>query len=177
MKLAQRIHLRQIETDAAYAELTAFLDRHRPCFDELTIFDGSLPPRSDPDERAPGKRRDLKKADRRSAYAGLSERRHQRPLHTGTYRRGLYGLWAAVCADRRLPGRQILSCFCPEHEDRKQFLREKYAMYAKNRGRFSLGRRRCEIFLERCEVRLLLHEMHGAIQPEDGDGLYAPVPR
>lgn len=40
MKLAQRIHLRQIETDAAYAELTAFLDRHRPCFDELTIFDG-----------------------------------------------------------------------------------------------------------------------------------------
>ena len=40
MKIAQRIHFKQVFTDEAYTDLVSFLERHRECFDELTIFDG-----------------------------------------------------------------------------------------------------------------------------------------
>lgn len=136
MKLAQRIHLRQIETDAAYAELTAFLDRHRPCFDELTIFDGfchhgAIPMNELRENAAILKKRIADLHTRGFQSVGINVHCTLGHIDEGYT---VYGQPFAPIVGYR--GDKSLSCFCPEHEDRKQFLREKYAMYAKTGADF-----------------------------------------
>ena len=131
MKIAQRIHFKQLSTDEAYADLVRFLEHHRGCFDELTIFDGYCHHGGIPLEELRenaiilGKRiDDLKK--RGFGSVGIN-------VHTtlGHIDEGYTIYGQPFTPIMGYQGDESLGCFCPEHEDRKQFLREKYAMYAK----------------------------------------------
>lgn len=131
MKIAQRIHFKQIHTDEAYSLLVDFLERHRGCFDELTIFDGychhGAIPMEELRENAVilGKRiTDLKK--RGFASVGINVHCTFGHIDEGYT---IYGQPFHPMVGYK--GDLSLACFCPEHEDRKAFLREKYAMYAK----------------------------------------------
>ena len=131
MKIAQRIHFNQLRTGAAYHLLVDFLERHRGCFDELTLFDGychhGAIPMEELQENAAilGKRiADLKR--RGFASVGINVHCTLGHIDEGYT---IYGQPFHPIVGYR--GDKSLACFCPEHEDRKQFLREKYAMYTR----------------------------------------------
>lgn len=131
MKIAQRIHFKQLHTDEAYALLVDFLERHRECFDELTIFDGychhGAIPMEELRENAAilGKRiADLKSRGFKSV--GINVHCTLGHIDEGYT---IYGQPFHPIVGYK--GDLSLACFCSEHEDRKAFLREKYAMYAK----------------------------------------------
>lgn len=131
MKIAQRIHFKQLHTDEAYALLVDFLERHRGCFDELTIFDGychhGAVPMQELRENAAilGRRiKDLKA--RGFPDVGINVHCTLGHIDEGYT---IYGQPFQPIVGYR--GDTSLACFCPEYEERKQFLREKYAMYAR----------------------------------------------
>lgn len=136
MKIAQRIHLFQVLKDDDYEKLAQFLEEHRSCFDELTIFTGfchhGAIPLSElrPQAEVLAKRvADLKR--RGFGSVGLN-------VHTtfGHIDEGYecYGQPFHPMVGYR--GDYAKGCFCPQHEDMRDFLREKYTMYAQTNPDF-----------------------------------------
>lgn len=131
MKIAQRIHLFQLLKDEDYARLVAFLDKHRSCMDELTLFTGfchhgaiplsELQPQAD---ILALRVADLKKRGYKSV--GLN-------VHTtfGHIDEGYDYYGQPFHPMVGCKGDLAKSCFCPQHADMRKFILDKYTMYAK----------------------------------------------
>jgi len=136
MKFAQRIHLKQLILDSDYEKLVAFLEKYRSCFDELTLFTGFCHHGAIPLEELRPQAEILKKriAHLKSlgfASVGLN-------IHTtfGHIDEGYDDYGQPFHPMVGFDGSYSKACFCPEHEDMKQFLRDKYTMYAQTNPDF-----------------------------------------
>lgn len=136
MKISQRVHFKQLCTDSAYGELVAFLEKHRSCFDELTIFDeyshhGAVPLadlQKNTDIIAV-RIADLKRRGFQNVGINVHcTMGHIEEGHTifGQPFQGVVGFKGDVSG----------ACFCNEYEDRKKFLWDKYVMFAKAKPDF-----------------------------------------
>lgn len=130
MKIAQRIHLRQLLSDEAFRVLVDFLLRHRSCFDELTLFDGFCHHGAIPMEELRENAAVLQKRIGELHALGFSSVGINVHCTLGHIDEGytIYGQPFQPIIGYR--GDASLACFCPENDARKAFLWEKYAMYA-----------------------------------------------
>lgn len=130
MKIAQRIHLRQLQSEETFRSLVDFLLRHRSCFDELTLFDGFCHHGAIPMEELREVAAVMKKRIAELHKLGFSSVGINVHCTLGHIDEGytIYGQPFQPIIGYR--GDASLGCFCPENEARKAFLREKYAMYA-----------------------------------------------
>lgn len=136
MKIAQRIIYNLLENDESYNLVADFLERHRASVDEITLFTGychhgAIPLETLRPQAAILARRieDLHKRGFKSV--GLNVHTTLGHIDEAFLR---YGQPFTPIMGYR--GDESKACFCPVHEDMKQFLRDKYTMYAETKPDF-----------------------------------------
>ena len=136
MKISQRIIYDLLKDDASYFKVSDFLERHRSCIDEIALFTGYchhgaipmeiLRPQT---EILKNRINDLHKRGFKSV--GLN-------VHTtlGHIDEGYVRYGQPFTPIMGFKGDESKACFCPEHDDMKRFIRDKYIMYAQTNPDF-----------------------------------------